>query len=363
MFRFVFVLTRILTAVCVTAVCISIGVGQLQPQLPFDQLSFLVEIYFIDRLETRVRLTQLSSQHTLELGQLNGWPPTSPVWSSNGNHLAMALTPDDTPRDMYLLRHGKLERITFDAKIERNFAWSHNSQKIAFLSDNIDVGGNFQYSELKVFDVEKQSVDTLIERLPQGTTDLVWSPDGQKLAYAIHEVDHSYISIFNVESLTSDTLDFDNWSIAQPVWSPDSEKLLFISSGPKIDVDDYDIYMMDLALGNLTQLTDTTNRDMNPRLSSDGKKIIARQWIGQTTAVLIKEIGGEERLIKESDLNLSVIHRVEWAAHDDELLLHGYDTDNHRKIHVLLLSQSEIQKIVSFTDTSMEFHTNLSFRP
>lgn len=104
---------------------------------------------------------------------------------------------------------------------ETSPAWSPDSTRLAFLSD---LSG---FSEIYLLDLETNSTSRLTsdQRLKQ---DLVWSPDGQWLAYAAPTLE-GQSDIFMVSADTgAAVMDFPLPGLdQQPVFSPDSQWLAF----------------------------------------------------------------------------------------------------------------------------------------
>jgi len=61
-----------------------------------------------------------------------------------------------------------------------------------------------------------------------GASELRWSPDGSKLAFVSHRGDHSFVGIYDFAAKTLIYLDPSVDSDAEPAWSPDSRRIVFL---------------------------------------------------------------------------------------------------------------------------------------
>ncbi len=67
----------------------------------------------------------------------------------------------------------------------------------------------------------------------RGTEDsLLWSPDGQRLAFVSHRGDHSFIGVFSFATNGLSYVDPSTEHDGEPVWSPDSRQIGFIRVPP-----------------------------------------------------------------------------------------------------------------------------------
>ncbi len=102
--------------------------------------------------------------------------------------------------------------------------------------------------------------------LTQGITNLALSPDGKKVAFTVRGRIFAASSKDGVDAfaVTTDVSNSD-----EPVWSPDSSKLAYISDRAGGDA----IYLYDFKSGETTKLTDGAAFDYAPRFAPDGKSV------------------------------------------------------------------------------------------
>jgi Tol biopolymer transport system component len=136
--------------------------------------------------------------------------------------------------------------------------------RIAFVSDR---DGN---SEIYVMNADGSEVLRLTDKRGQDGWP-VWSPDGQRIAFISGGYDEDrdlYVVNADGSGLTNLTGGRgDNWG---PAWSPDGQRILFVSNR---DGDD-EIYVMDADGSGLTNLTNSRNDDWGSSWSPDGQRIL-----------------------------------------------------------------------------------------
>ena len=168
------------------------------------------------------------------------------------------------------------KRLTNHTK-ENNFynmspAISPQGDKIAFLSDRNDYFEIFLMSA-----IDGEILDRIVsgqrtkdfEELHLLTPGITWSPDGRKIALAVKAGEHDAIMIVDVESGSSEKLEFGLDGIFSVDWASDGKTLAFVGmKAPQSDV-----YIYDIATKSLTNLTDDIFSDFDPSISPDGKTV------------------------------------------------------------------------------------------
>jgi Tol biopolymer transport system component len=94
------------------------------------------------------------------------------------------------------------------------------------------------------------------------------------------------------------------------VWSPQGDRIAFVGSGDATDRDEnlLELYVMDVETGETRQLTENTSRDADPTWSPDGKRIVfvrADYWatddVETSHRVVDADGSGEEETLVQAD--------------------------------------------------------------
>jgi Tol biopolymer transport system component len=107
------------------------------------------------------------------------------------------------------------------------------------------------------------------EELHLLTPGLCWSPDGRKIAISVKSGSKDAIYIIDINSGDEMTLPIKFDGIFSVDWNPVYNSLVFRGDNSKQS----DIYIYDLTFKKLTSVTNDIFTDLEPKWSSDGKKI------------------------------------------------------------------------------------------
>ena len=150
--------------------------------------------------------------------------------------------------------------------------------RIVFMSTRIDQ----KNGEIFVMNRDGQAVRRLTKH-PQYDASPAWSPDGQKIAFISFRDEHRFdgrmitpgeIYVMNADgtnpiNLTQSPIRWDR----SPSWSPDGKQIVFGSAGFLKGVVQSDIWVIDADGGNRRNLTNDAPIDLAPDWSPDGLRI------------------------------------------------------------------------------------------
>jgi len=163
-----------------------------------------------------------------------------------------------------------LTELTDDPSGGQTPRWSRDGTQIAF-----SLG-----SSLAVMNADGSNIRVLMEAQPQETADPCragafvggWSPDDSEIVYYSSSVSREEGQVCKIAAGGGDpdVIVFEAGQYAiEPVFSPDGSRIVYRA----IIDDQHDIWIVDLASGERTNLTDDADLDIEPDWSPDG------QWI------------------------------------------------------------------------------------
>lgn len=161
------------------------------------------------------------------------------------------------------------------------------SGRLAFTSDAM---GNYDIYVLDITTGEALPIVTSPER----DIDPVWSPTGERLAFASAQNNPNELDIFlvNADGSGLEQLTFVDGFEVNPAWSPDGRTLAYHGN----QTGDFEIYLYDLESGTTTNITNNPAADYQADWSPDGQQIVfASQRSGNSEIWLMKRDGSELR--------------------------------------------------------------------
>lgn len=260
---------------------------------------------------------------------------SKPRWSPDGKYLTFLSSRYETKKSQIWRmdrRGGEAEKLT-DLKYSIDeYVWSPDSKKIALIIQD-------QESKDEEEKKDKTAKPILIDRYH-------FKSDGE--GYLERKRHHLYV--FDVETKKLDTLTSGDYDNQNPVWSPDSKKLVFVSNRTA-DPDrngNTDLWVMEAKKGApLKQLTTWADSDTNPSWSPDGKWIAYLKTqtpefdiYDQSQIAVIPAAGGTPKILNATlDRDVSAPRwaadsKSVWVTVEDDRRSHvtSFDLDGNKKI-------------------------------
>ena len=255
---------------------------QLSPDAKWVTYTVQTALLKEDKNEERIWMAPATGGAPVALTS-GGNSSSHPRWSPDGKFIAFLSARDEGKIQVWLLNRlgGEAERLTDTSQDVEDFAWSPDSRQLVLIlrdlsPEELDAAKNKSAKESASSEKDKKS-----------KTQKPWVID--RLQFKLDEIGfldrrrtHLYVFDLAVKSLTQVTSgDFDD---SEPAWSPDGKLLAFTSNRSQPDPDaTYDTNIWVVAAGNtdkgarLTQITTNPGADGSPSWSPDGK------WIAYVT--------------------------------------------------------------------------------
>lgn len=237
------------------------------PAISPDGKTIVFARSFVDRMKDQQRnnlwlITGWTDSAGSKLRELTTgpWRDSSPVWSPDGRRIAFLSDRDGTTQIHVLwVDTREVAQLTRVEKAPSQIRWSPDGRKIAFTMTVPDEDPILQIKLPKRPEgAQWAKPAVIVDRLS-------WASDG------VGPVPKGWSHIFVVDAFTGGTarqLTSGKYNHRDPQWSPDG-KTLYFSGIRKPDAEylrnDTEIYALDVATGNIRQLTDRKGPDNNPR--------------------------------------------------------------------------------------------------
>jgi TolB protein len=195
----------------------------------------------------------------------------SPAWSPDGSQLAY-LSLENGEQRLWLMKANGHERrvlvtMTAGDAATVSLAWSPDGQAIAFTAS--------VETRLSLFVIHLATgVQEQVTATGINASSPAWSPNGHQLTFSWSPVANQEIYTIDLRAaalpvIRTDPLErmtFDSGMDSMPAWSPDGRRLAFFSTRSG----NSDVFVLDVASGDLHNLTHNPARDTAPVWTPDG---------------------------------------------------------------------------------------------
>ncbi len=183
---------------------------------------------------------------------------SAPKWSPDGKFLSFLSDREGGSTQVWLMdrRGGEGKKLTAVKGELSDYAWSPDASKLVLLIEDPENGGKEEPKTAPVIKIDRYHYKQDIE------------------GYLQHR--HTHLYLYDIAGKKLDTLTTGDMDDAQPVWSPDGQRIAYVSNhtaDPDRN-DNSDIFTVEAKKGGkITQLTIWKGHDINPIWSPDGKYI------------------------------------------------------------------------------------------
>lgn len=263
---------------------------------------------------------------------------TAPRWSKSGDRILFyTYRHDSEGAELYTIEPDskKLKRLT---NTYYNEWWSDFSvvdERIYFSSDK---GKSSRFGGSEIFSMKADGSDMKQLTITADTTlfliDPDVSPNGSKVAYCydcIGKETNSEIYIMNADG--SDPINLTNHpsNDRNPSWSPNGEKLLFSSDRSG----NYELYVLDIALGELTQITKSSTNSTQGDWSINDEIVFVSDEDGDKEIIIMK-LDGSNR--KQLTNNIAQDVLPAWSPDGLKIAFSSYRRGNMDKGDIYMIN-------------------------
>lgn len=189
--------------------------------------------------------------------------------------------------------------------------------------------------------LQRLTFNAVLDRLP------AWTPDSEWIIYSTEVEPNIYdLNRVNVTDGTDETVLSNGLYNGHARYSPDGRYIVFTMGDTRLDASTWEIALLDLETGTVSTLTNNNIRDASPVWSPDGERILYITLNSETnsTAIAEMDINGENNRIVFDSTGL------DWAASyspDGEYIVFTSNVTGGDQLYLMTVDGQEIQQITS----------------
>ena len=212
--------------------------------------------------------------------------------------------------------------LTQNAGDDWSPVWSPDGQRLAFASSR---DGN---TEVYVMDADGTNPTNLTQNADTDGWNIVWSPDGQRLAFTSERDGNTEVYVMDADGTDPTNLTQsagDDWA---PVWSPDGQHIAFTSNRDG----NTEVYVMDADGSDPTNLTQSAGDDWVPVWSPDGQRLAFASNRDGNTEVYVMDADGTDltNLTQDAGIDGNPV----WSS-DGQRIVFESNRDGNTEVYVM----------------------------
>jgi len=256
------------------------------------------EVFIISTVDGKIISRLVKAERSGDLESLHSYN-SGLAWSPDGKELAFVSKSNG--RDVLFIYDAesgrRKKKIDLNMEGVKNPSWSPDGSRIAF------DGNKNGFNDVYFYDLNSAQL-TQVMHDKYDDNDPSWSPDGQNLAFASdrpaesaegNEFEYGEYNIFlyDLNTNTSELIISSPFKDSQPVFSPDGNRIAYVSNCNGID----NIYLYEMGTGQKYPVTNIISGAFSPTWSPDGDQLAISAFFnyGYDIYILkdIKNVGDE----------------------------------------------------------------------
>lgn len=219
----------------------------------------------------------------------------SPQWSNDGKKIIYVSQTKNTYSlvDIDIKTNETTTLVSGDLEL-KSPKWSPDNQYISYISTD------GKKSHLNALNLQTKKVTPLTAFNKEQHLDFNWAPDSQDIVFCARR--EKVIDLYSVNIKSGAEVRLTNlWTIdTEAAYSPDGEKMLFLSS--RDNKVRRQLFVGDKLLKTVSAITPQNIEILNPTWSLDGKQVAFSSYSNRRFVVIVKDLAtGKDSLLNASD--------------------------------------------------------------